>query len=414
MSFKNLMLIEPILKAISEQGYQQPTPIQEQTIPHVLEGRDILGCAQTGTGKTAAFSIPIIQLLSQKKSASEAHAIKALILTPTRELAIQVSENIRTYTRYLHLKHLTIFGGVPKFDQIRKLRQGTDILVATPGRLLDLVQQRHVSLNKVEFFVLDEADHMLDIGFIHDIRKIISLLPARRQTLFFSATMPPAVMQLVSSLLKNPVKIQVTPSNTTAELIQQSVYHVDKHNKRSLLLHLLKQEEMENAILFTRTKHGADKIARAINAAGTRAEAIHGDKSQVSRQRALMNFTARRTKVLVATDIAARGIDIRGMSHVINFDLPETPETYVHRIGRTGRAGTEGKAISFCGDEERAHLRDIQRLIKKVIPIVKDHPYDVPYKYGREQSIDSILAPTPSPKTFPAKRKGRTFMQRSF
>ena len=380
MSFNNLQLIEPILRAVANEGYTTPTPVQEQSIPLILQQKDLLGCAQTGTGKTAAFAIPMLQLLHHQKHQSKETrpAIRALVLTPTRELAIQVGESFNTYGKFLPLKCLTIFGGVSPVNQINSLRHGIDILVATPGRLLDLINQRYISLQDIKFFVLDEADRMLDMGFIHDVKKIITKLPAQRQTLFFSATMPQEIQKLSTVLLKNPVKVEVTPAASTVELIQQSLYYVDKQNKRSLLIHLLDNKEIETAIVFTRTKHGADKVAKDLAKAGIKAEAIHGNKSQNARQSSLQNFTAKRTRVLVATDIAARGIDIEDMGHVINYELPNIPETYVHRIGRTGRAGSAGIAVSFCDNEEKEYLRDIQKLINKVIPVIKDHAFDQP------------------------------------
>ena len=380
MSFNNLQLIEPILRAVANEGYTTPTPVQEQSIPLILQQKDLLGCAQTGTGKTAAFAIPMLQLLHHQKQQSKETRlpIRALVLTPTRELAIQVGESFNTYGKFLPLKCLTIFGGVSPVNQINSLRHGIDILVATPGRLLDLINQRYISLQDIKFFVLDEADRMLDMGFIHDVKKIITKLPAQRQTLFFSATMPQEIQKLSTVLLKNPVKVEVTPAASTVELIQQSLYYVDKQNKRSLLIHLLDNKEIETAIVFTRTKHGADKVAKDLAKAGIKAEAIHGNKSQNARQSSLQNFTAKRTRVLVATDIAARGIDIEDMGHVINYELPNIPETYVHRIGRTGRAGSAGIAVSFCDNEEKEYLRDIQKLINKVIPVIKDHAFDQP------------------------------------
>ena len=384
MSFNNLQLIEPILKALSNEGYTNPTPIQEQAIPIVLQRKDLLGCAQTGTGKTAAFAIPLLQLMQQESNDSNAQhrGIKALVLTPTRELAIQIEESFKAYGKYLALKQLVIFGGVSQHSQVAALRRGVDILVATPGRLLDLMEQRHISLQDIKYFVLDEADRMLDMGFVHDVRRIISRLPAQRQTLFFSATMPPEIKQLAAILLHEPVKVEVTPVSSTADTIQQHLYYVEKMNKRALLVHVLKNTEIETALVFARTKHGADKIAKDLTKSGLRAEAIHGNKSQNARQAALNNFKSRRTRVLVATDIAARGIDIDELTHVINYELPNIPETYVHRIGRTGRAGASGVAISFCDYEEKIFLKDIQSLIKKSIPVVSEHPFDVPLMHG--------------------------------
>lgn len=370
MTFENLDLIEPILKALIKEGYTSPTPIQEQAIPVVLKGKDLLGCAQTGTGKTAAFSIPILQKLynSPKKN-----GIKALILTPTRELAIQIGENFAGYGRFLNLKHTVIFGGVAQQAQTDALRRGTDILVATPGRLLDLINQGYIRLDSLEYFVLDEADRMLDMGFIHDIKRLLPLLPKKRQTLFFSATMPAEIAKLANTLLNNPVKIEVSPASSTVDTIEQSIYFAEKNDKRQLLTELLKSTEIESALVFTRTKYGADKLCRALNRSGISSEAIHGEKSQTARQRALANFKAHKTRVLIATDIAARGIDVDQLSHVFNFELPEVAETYVHRIGRTGRAGHEGKAIAFCSTEELPLLKSIQKLIGKQIP-ARDNP----------------------------------------
>lgn len=378
LSFEQLHLIAPLLKALQEEGYTSPTPIQQQAIPIILQGKDLLGCAQTGTGKTAAFAIPILQLLHQQKQQQGTAGptkIKALILTPTRELAIQIQESFEAYGKYTSLRHLVVFGGVSQLAQTNGLRKGVDILVATPGRLLDLVAQRFISLQDIQLLVLDEADRMLDMGFVRDVKKIIAMLPVKRQTLFFSATMAPEIQQLAHTILKQPMKVEVTPVSTTAETVRQSLYFVEKNNKRSLLIHLIKGKGIDTALVFTRTKHGADRVARDLNKAGINAEAIHGNKSQSARQRALTNFKGRQTKVLVATDIAARGIDIDELSLVINYELPNVPETYVHRIGRTGRAGASGNAISFCDAEEREYLRDIQKLITAAIPVVNDHPY---------------------------------------
>lgn len=374
--FKELNLVEPILKALETEGYTTPTPIQEQSIPIVLQGRDLLGCAQTGTGKTAAFAIPMLQLLDASKKANPTNkGIKALILTPTRELAIQIDESFAAYGKNLNLKHLVIFGGVSQGPQTSALRGGVDILIATPGRLLDLVQQRYINLSQIEIFVLDEADRMLDMGFIHDVKKIVTIIPSKRQTLFFSATMPTEIAKLSNTILNNPAKVEVTPVSSTAETIQQSMFFVEKENKKHLLIHLLKNKEIKSALVFTRTKHGADKVVKELSRAGVGAEAIHGNKSQNARQRALSNFKSGHTRVLVATDIAARGIDVDDLSHVINFELPNVPETYVHRIGRTGRAGASGIALSFCDMEEKEFLRDIQKLISTSVPIVTEHPY---------------------------------------
>jgi ATP-dependent RNA helicase RhlE len=378
LSFEQLGLIEPVLKALKDEGYTNPTPIQQQSIPLILEKRDLLGCAQTGTGKTAAFAIPLLQLLHQEQQNAPRkgpRTIKALILTPTRELAIQIQESFAAYGKYLDLKHLVIFGGVSQHGQTEALRRGVDILVATPGRLLDLISQGHISLKDIKFFVLDEADRMLDMGFVHDVKRVITKLPENRQTLFFSATMPPEIQKLANAILHDPSKVEVTPVSSTAETITQSVYFVGKQDKRGLLLHLLKEHDIKTALVFTRTKHGADKVVKDLQKANITAEAIHGNKSQNARQRALSNFKSQHTRVLVATDIAARGIDIDELAHVINYELPNVPETYVHRIGRTGRAGANGTAYSFCDGEEKAYLRDIHKLIARNIPVVENHPY---------------------------------------
>lgn len=382
MLFKELHLIAPILKALETEGYTEPTPIQEQSVPHILRGKDLLGCAQTGTGKTAAFAIPILQnLMLQQKEDAYGHGIKALILTPTRELAIQIDESFEAYGKHLGLRHTVIFGGVSQYHQTTELRRGVDILIATPGRLLDLIAQKLISLNTIKMFVLDEADRMLDMGFIHDVRKIIALLPQKRQTLFFSATMPPEITKLSSSILTDPVRVEVAPVSSTAENVQQHIYLVEKNDKRQLLIHLLKNENIQNALVFTRTKYGADKIAKELHRANIKSDAIHGNKTQAARQKALNNFKEGKIRVLVATDIAARGIDVDELTHVINFELPNIPETYVHRIGRTGRAGNSGSALSFCDMEERAYLRDIHKLINKTIPVVEDHPYASTMKF---------------------------------
>lgn len=375
MLFEELNLIEPILKALKQEGYTQPTPIQEQAIPLILKGKDLLGCAQTGTGKTAAFAIPILQLIyQQKQHHKEQKTIKSLILTPTRELAIQIEESFNAYGRNTGLKHLVIFGGVSQNPQTEALRRGVDILVATPGRLLDLMNQRFVNLQHIQILVLDEADRMLDMGFVNDVKKVIAKLPAKRQTLFFSATMPAEIKQLADTILHKPERVEVTPVSSTAETIRQAVFMVEKNDKRALLLHVLKDKSIETALVFTRTKHGADKVVKDLQKANITAEAIHGNKSQNARQRALTNFKARITRILVATDIAARGIDVDELTHVINYELPNIPETYVHRIGRTGRAGLNGTAFSFCDEEEQDFLKDIHKLIDITIPVA-DHPY---------------------------------------
>ena len=376
MTFDKLDLIEPILNALQHEGYTQPTPIQEVSIPIVLKGQDLLGCAQTGTGKTAAFAIPILQqLYINKGNDKPPRKIKALIVTPTRELAIQIGESFAAYGRFMNLRHTVVFGGVPQSQQVGALKAGVDILIATPGRLLDLINQGYVKLGDISIFVLDEADRMLDMGFIHDVKKLIKLIPAKRQSLFFSATMPESIRVLAGTILTNPQEVEVTPASTTAETVQQEMYFVDAENKKDLLIHILKDKSIATALVFTRTKHGADKVQRMLDKAKIKAEAIHGNKSQNARQNALRNFKDRSTRVLVATDIAARGIDISDLNLVINYEIPNIPETYVHRIGRTGRAGLDGKAVSFCDVEEREYLRDIQKLISIQIPVVEDHPY---------------------------------------
>ena len=373
MAFRKLALTEPVLKALAHEGYTTPTPIQQQAIPFILQGKDLLGCAQTGTGKTAAFAIPILELMQAQKPLGP--GIKVLVLTPTRELAIQIDESFAAYGRYAGIRHTVIFGGVSQHSQVNELRRGVDVLVATPGRLLDLMQQGFIQLDKLQIFVLDEADRMLDMGFIHDVKKVIAKLPAKRQTLFFSATMPPEIQKLADVLLKHPAKVEVTPPASTVDKIEQQLYHVAKKEKPELLLHLLKNPEIKTTLVFTRTKHGADKVVKILQKFQIRSAAIHGNKSQNARQGALADFKNGTLRVLVATDIAARGIDIDELSHVINFDLPDVPETYVHRIGRTGRAGNEGIAISFCSADEKEELRDIQKLIGKQIPVVKEHPF---------------------------------------
>jgi ATP-dependent RNA helicase RhlE len=374
MQFDELQLIEPLLRAVRAEGYSQPSPIQEQAIPHVLAGRDLLGCAQTGTGKTAAFALPILQRLVTYKTQGS-RAIRVLVLSPTRELALQIGASFETYGKYTPIRQITIFGGVNQNPQIERLRRGADVLVATPGRLLDLIGQGHIKLDRLEVLVLDEADRMLDMGFIHDVRRIIAMLPAKRQNLLFSATMPVDIQSLADNLLHDPVKVAVTPVASTVDTIEQSVYFVEKSDKLALLAHLLRDPSMKRVLVFTRTKHGANKVVRQLGQASVYAEAIHGNKSQSAREQALTNFKVGRTRVLVATDIAARGIDVDDISHVVNYDLPNEPESYVHRIGRTGRAGASGIAYSFCEVEERAYLVDIERLIRLNIPKAGDHPY---------------------------------------
>ncbi len=378
MTFKKLNLINPLLKAIKAKGYINPTPIQKQAIPPILQGKDLLGCAQTGTGKTAAFAIPTLQILEELKTKGQwSKGIKALIITPTRELAIQIDESFADYGKDINFKHAVIFGGVKQFHQVRKLKQGIDVLVATPGRLIDLMNQGFINLHNLKIFTLDEADRMLDMGFIHDVKKVIAKLPKKRQSLFFSATMPPSIIKLAETLLTNPVRIEVAPVSSTTEMVTQKMYMVEKSKKKSLLAHVLKDSSVDSALVFTRTKHGANKIAQFINKSGIKAEAIHGNKSQSARQKALKNFKEKQIQVLVATDIAARGIDIDELSHVINFEIPNEPETYVHRIGRTGRAKNTGVALSFCDKDEQTYVKDIHKLITKSIPIEVEHPYHV-------------------------------------
>ncbi|MGJ1439463.1 ATP-dependent RNA helicase RhlE [compost metagenome] len=371
MEFKQLSLIAPLLKAITETGYTHPTAIQQKAIPIVLQGNDLIGCAQTGTGKTAAFALPLLQRLEETKTSGKLVPIRALILTPTRELAIQIGDNINLYRKYLKLNYCTIFGGVSQEKQVKEIKKGVDILVATPGRLLDLMNQKIVSLDKIEILILDEADNMLDMGFIHDIKKILTKVPSKRQTLFFSATMPPNIRKFAHGILHKPIEVDVTPVSSTAEKVNQSVFFVEKKEKIKLLTSILKKLKHERTIVFSRTKHGADKIVKLLAKNGLRAAAIHGNKSQNARQKALGEFKDSHLKILIATDIAARGIDIEQLPLVINYDLPNVPETYVHRIGRTGRAGQEGKAISFCDVEERPYLADIEKLIGLKIKIEK-------------------------------------------
>ena len=373
MTFQTLGLCAPILTALEEHGYERPSPIQEKAIPPALAGRDVLGCAQTGTGKTCAFAAPILQRLSASRV--QGHPLRALILTPTRELAIQIEESFLAYGKHLPLRCAVIFGGVGQNPQVEALGRGVDILVATPGRLMDLYQQGFVKLDQLEIFVLDEADRMLDMGFIHDVKKILKWLPRKKQTMLFSATMPPEIAELVNSLLHDPVRVAVDPVSSPVEAIQQSVYFVDKNNKTKLLAYLIRELDVKNALVFTRTKHGANKVARDLAKAGITAAAIHGNKSQTARQQALADFKAGKIQCLVATDIAARGLDIEELSHVFNYNLPEVPETYVHRIGRTGRAGREGAAVAFCDFGEKPLLRDIEKLMGRTVPAVEDHPY---------------------------------------
>lgn len=375
MTFKELNISAPLLDALRSEGYESPTPIQQKAIPHILSGKDILGCAQTGTGKTAAYALPILQLLNPASVGKGVRKIKALILTPTRELAVQIDESFKAYGKNLQLKSTAIFGGVPQGSQVRILNGGIDILIATPGRLLDLMSQKYISLSDVSIFVLDEADRMLDMGFIHDMKKIVAKLPQKRQTLFFSATMPPEIQKLANTILHHPEEVKVNPVSSTVDTIKQSVYFVDRKDKRKLLAHILSDNAVSRSLVFTRTKHGADKLVKELYKVGIYAAAIHGNKSQGARQKALSDFKRNSIRVLIATDIASRGIDIDELPHVINYELPDVPETYVHRIGRTGRAGANGVAISFCDTEEVTELKGIQKLIGFKIPVTEHHPY---------------------------------------
>ena len=386
LEFSKLQLIEPLQRAVAAQGYTTPTPIQQQAIPHVLAGRDLLGLAQTGTGKTAAFALPILQRLHAAGRSSGDRPIRCLVLTPTRELASQIGESFATYGAHLPLRHTVIFGGVGQKPQERALRSGIDILIATPGRLLDLAQQRHVHLQHLEIFVLDEADRMLDMGFVHDVKRIIALLPKKKQTLFFSATMPPEAQKLADMLLHSPETVAVTPVSSTVERITQGVYRVEQKAKQSLLLHLLKEQNVKRALVFTRTKHGANRVAEKLEQGGVMAAAIHGNKSQGARERALAMFKRGDLRVLVATDLAARGIDIDEITHVFNFDIPNVPETYVHRIGRTARAGSSGIAIAFCAPDERSFMVSIERLTKKHVPVLSDA------RPGGASAVDDTIA----------------------
>ena len=390
MTFKELGLVEPILQALEEKGYSIPTPIQQQAIPILLNKKDLLGCAQTGTGKTAAFAIPIIQHLFKASSPDQKgkRKVRALVVTPTRELAIQIGDNFTEYAKHTNIKNTVIFGGVKQGSQTNALRGGVDVLVATPGRLLDLMQQGFITLKDVEYFVLDEADQMLDMGFIHDIKKLILKLPNQRQSLFFSATMPESIVELSRKILGSYEKVTIQPEQATAERVGQELYYVAKYDKGGLLAHLIHEKNPESTLVFSRTKHGADKIVRKLEKSGIKAAAIHGNKSQNQRQRALGDFKDGKLSVLIATDIAARGIDVSALELVINYDLPNVPETYVHRIGRTGRASASGIAISFCDIDEKAYLKDIQKLIRTDIPVIGDHPFpddgsQVPSKPGK-------------------------------
>jgi ATP-dependent RNA helicase RhlE len=386
MLFEDLSLSKSIQKAVYEEGYTHPTPIQEQAIPLVLSGRDVIGCAQTGTGKTAAFAIPIIHQLHRiVGSSKKAKEIRALIVTPTRELAVQIGQNFDTYAKYTNLTQITLFGGVSQIPQVDTLKKGVDVVIATPGRLLDLHKQGFIDFDSLHTLVLDEADQMLDMGFINDVKKIVKLTPSNRQTLLFSATMPIAIRELAEMFLKNPAKVEVSPVSSTAEKVEQHIYFVEKTEKRNLLYHLIKNENLSDVLVFSRTKHGADNVVKALRKNNIAAEAIHGDKSQNARQRVLEAFKNKEVGVLVATDIAARGIDIDQLPFVINFDLPNIPETYVHRIGRTGRAGNGGIAISFCSKDEEPYWKDIQKLIKVDVKTISDHPY--PWHSGSPSAI---------------------------
>lgn len=409
LTFSELNLNDALKLALEEAGYTLPTPIQKEAIPPLLEGKDLLGCAQTGTGKTAAFALPILHRLAESKKKNIPRHTRVLVLAPTRELAIQVNESFVTYGKNLSLKFAVIFGGVGQAPQVKALSLGVDVLVATPGRLLDLIEQGFIKLNSLEVFVLDEADRMLDMGFIHDIKKIIKLLPTKRHNLFFSATMPPDIEKLANSILINPVRVEVSPPSSTVELISQTVMFVDRENKRPLLKFILQDEKLKRVIVFSRTKHGANKIVDYLEKAGIIAEAIHGNKSQTARQRALLNFKSGTTRVLIATDIAARGIDIDNITHVINYDLPNESESYVHRIGRTARAGTSGVAISFCDSEEKAFLKDIEKLIGKHISIIEDQPFH------SQTVVESKLLPVGKAKALidgRNKGQGRSFRRK--
>ena len=398
MTFKELGLHPTLLRALKDLGYERPTPIQAKAIPLLLEGHDLLGVAQTGTGKTASFALPILHRMEENsRGKHEKRHIKALVVTPTRELAIQVNDSFTSYGKHTYFRNTVIFGGVKQHAQVREIQRGIDILVATPGRLLDLIGQGYISLDRIEYFVLDEADHMLDMGFIHDIRRIIKLLPQRRQSLFFSATMPKEIVSLSKKILHDPRRVTIKPEQTTAERVEQLYYRVNKRDKRRLLLHLLRQKDMDTTLVFTRTKHGADRVVRQLSKAKIDAAAIHGNKSQGQRQRALNRFKEGDLKVLVATDIAARGIDVDDLSHVVNFDLPNVSETYVHRIGRTGRASASGTAISFCDVEEKPYLRDIEKLIKQRIEEIEDHPYLPEGAEEREQEREQQRQNRPNP-----------------
>jgi ATP-dependent RNA helicase RhlE len=405
-SFSHFSLLDSLQKAVIAEGYLQPTPIQVQAIPHLLQGRDLLGCAQTGTGKTAAFALPILDRLARSPRPATAKGPRALVLTPTRELALQVAESFRTYGRNVRVSCATVFGGVGQQPQVDAIRRGADVVVATPGRLLDLMDQRHIRFDALSVLVLDEADRMLDMGFIRPIRQILSVLPRARQNMLFSATMPPDIAELAASLLSNPEKVAVNPVASTAERVEQSVLFVSPGDKRALLLEVLRDAQLKKVLVFTRTKHGANRVSDHLVKAGVSAEAIHGNKSQGARQRALHGFKQGHLRVLVATDIAARGIDVDGITHVINFELPNEPESYVHRIGRTGRAGAAGIALSFCDHEERASLRDIERLTRSSVRVVADHPFAANASNGRADRTSPTGAPGGPDQR---RRGGRTY-----
>lgn len=412
MTFTNWELSKPILDALEQQGYVSPTPIQEKAIPAILENRDVLGCAQTGTGKTAAFVIPLLQqIYAKRNNATPNTGIAALIVSPTRELAIQIGETIDNCGKFMNVRYTVICGGVPQFRQLNALRRGVDIIVATPGRLIDLMRQGHINLQRLNHFVLDEADRMLDMGFVNDIKYIISKLPQQKQSLFFSATMDPATLQLANSFLRSPVQIEANRISSPAEQVEQYLFYTEKQNKQSLLVHLLETKNLQTVLVFTQMKHTADRVARNLSRQGIQSESIHGDKGQNNRQATLSKFKNRQLRVLVATDIAARGIDIDQLPYVINYDLPEVPETYIHRIGRTGRAGASGISYSFCDWSEKIALSDIQKLIKTPIKVESDHPFHIPMIAPATVPGNSAISTQGSRNSFMKRRSGKTFMQ---